>query len=385
MFNLKMIGMKGMKQTNKMSQTGIEKAIVSDKAELLRLVEKDGMSLKLASQNLKKDKEVVLRAVSQNAAALQFADRTLQADEKVVAAALQEDTLACLPFVDKSFFDDINFILNNLYGDFWSYMHDIKDITKYFDTPEKVEKLLSVFPDFFGKMDQEYQQNAALFIISLRNFNDKYGYGEGFLENHGKIFTDNEEVMKACYSLFPKETFRMISDRLKHSEEFILELLAEYVDKQIFAEIPKAILSDSEFILNAIAVNKNMFSFIDDSFHKNVVFLQDCLYKNPNLIWDFNEEDILPFGSKIREEVLQPLVVLYMLAENGLLLQELADFNEDKEVVYIALRSNGLALQFVDENIKSDIRFIKWAMKQNPQAIWFADDLVKGHPDLMNI
>ena len=377
--------MKGMKQTNKMSQTGIEKATVSDKAELLRLVEKDGMNLKLASQNLKKDKEVVLRAVTQNAAALQFADRELQADVKVVATALQEDTRACIAYVDKSLLEDTNFILNNLYGDFWSYMHDTQEITKYFNTAEKVEQLLAEHPEFFGEMDKEYQQNAALFIISLRNFHDKYGYGDGFLSDYGAVFSDNEEVMRACYSLFPKETFRMISDRLKHSEEFILELLAEYVDKEIFAEIPQAILSDSEFILNAIAVNKNVFSFIDDSFHKNVVFLQDCLYKNPNLIWDFNEEDILPFGSKIREEVLQPLVVLYMVAENGLLLQELADFNEHKEVVYIALRSNGLALQFVDENIKSDIRFIKWAMKQNPQAIWFADDLVKGHPDLMNI
>jgi hypothetical protein len=380
-----MIGMKGMKYTNKLNQSRMTKGTVSNRAELLRLVEKDGMNLKLASEDLKKDKEVVLRAVSQNAAALQFADRELQADEKVVATALQEDTLACIAYVDKSLLEDTNFILNNLYGDFSSYMHDTMEIKKYFNTFGKVKQLLTGYPDFFGEMDEAYQQNAALFIISLTNFNEKYGYGEGFLEDYGTIFSDNEEVMRACYSLFPRETFSMISDRLKNSEEFILDLLAEYVDKEIFAEIPQRLLSDSEFILNVIGVNTQVFSFIDTSFHTNVVFLQDCLYKNPNLIWDFNEGDILPYGSKLREEVLQPLVVLYMVAENGLLLQELADFNEDKEVVYIALRNNGLALKFVGENIRNDIRFIKWAMKENPQAIWFADEVIQGHPDLLNI
>lgn len=44
--------------------------------------------------------------------------------------------------------------------------------------------------------------------------------------------------------------------------------------------------------------------------------------------------------------------------------------------------NNGLAIEFADERLKRNVRIIKWAMKENPQAIWKADEFIHDHPDL---
>jgi hypothetical protein len=362
--------------------TGMKKCTISNKHSLLELISQDGLNLRYACSTLKKDRDVVLAAVTQQGAAMQFADKTLQSDKQIVAAALQDNAEASIAYVDKKLLRDTTFILEILCGDFYAYMHDNKNIRTYFNTKTTVELLLSEYPDFFGDMEEEYKNNAALFVDCINKYDEKYGYGEGFLEDYGTCFSDNEDVMKVCYQLFPIETFAMLSKRLKHSESYILELLSIHVDKVIFDLIPNELKLKNEFLLCAVHENIKFFHFIDSKYHTDVVFLQDCLYKNPYLIEHFNEEDILPYYSKFREEVLDRLLVLYMVATEGILLQEVSEFNSDEEVIFIALRNNGLAIEFADERLKRNIRIIKWAMKENPQAIWKADEFMHDHPDL---
>ena len=365
----------------KTKNIGMEKSTISNKRILLELISEDGMNLQQASSILKKDREVVLAAVNKQAAALQFADKTLQSDIQIVVAALQDNAEASITYVDKRLLKDTQFILDNLYGDFWSYMSANKNIRTYFNTKTTVELLLSEYPDFFGDMDDEYINNAALFVDCLKKYHEKYGYGEGFLENYGSRFSDDEEVMKACYQLFPKETFAMLSPRLKQVEAYILELLSLHADKEIFELLPKEMKMQNEFLLSAVHENIKIFDFIDSKYHKDVVFLQDCLYKNPSLIAYFNEEEILPYYSEFRKEVLNSLLVLYIVSIDGMLLEELREFNSDGEVVYIALRNNGLALEFAADNLRRNLNVIRWAMKENPQALWKADEFMHTHPD----
>ncbi len=365
----------------KTKNIGMEKSTISNKRILLELISEDGMNLQHASSKLKKDREVVLAAVNKQGAALRFADKTLQNDMQIVAAALQDNTEASISYVDKRLLNDTQFILENLYSDFWSYMHDNKNIRTYFNTKTTIELLLSEYPDFFGDMDEKYMSNAKLFVDCLKKYHGKYGYGEEFLEDYGPRFSDDEEVMKACYQLFPKETFAMLSPRLKQVEAYILELLSLHADKEIFELLPKEMKMQNEFLLSAVHENIKIFDCIDSKYHKDVVFLQDCLYKNPSLIAYFNEEEILPYYSEFRKEVLNSLLVLYIVSIDGMLLEELREFNSDGEVVYIALRNNGLALEFATDNLRRNLNVIRWAMKENPQALWKADEFMHTHPD----
>lgn len=365
----------------KTKNIGMKKSTISNKRILLELISEDGMNLQRASSILKKDREVVLAAVNKQAAALQFADKTMQSDIQIVTAALQDNTEACIAYVDKSLLKDTQFIVDNLYGDFWSYMHENNNIRTYFYTKTTVELLLSECPDFFGDMDDEYMNNAKLFVDCLKKYHEKYGYGEGFLEDYGSRFSDDEEVMKACYQLFPKETFAMLSPRIKHAETYILELISLHADKEIFELLPKEMKMKNEFLLSALHENIKIFDCIDSKYHKDVVFLQDSLYKNPRLIAYFNEVEILPYYSELRKEVLDSLLVLYIVSIDGMLLEELSEFNSDGEVVYIALRNNGLALEFAADHLRCNSKVIRWAMKENSQAFWKADEFMHTHPD----
>jgi hypothetical protein len=359
----------------------MEKSTISNKRILLELISEDGMNLQQASSILKKDREVVLAAVIKQGAALQFADKTLQSDIQIVVAALENDAEASIAYVDKRLLKDQQFILDNLCGDFWSYMHENNNYKTYFNTKTTIELLLSEYPDFYGEMDDEFMNNAALFVSCLKKFDEKYDYGEEFLEDYGSRFSDDEEVMKACYQLFPKKTFAMLSVRLKQAEAYILELLSLHVDKGIFDLLPKEMKMKNEFLLSAVHENIKVFYFIDSEYHKDAVFLKQCLYKNPSLIVYFNEKEILFYYTELRMEVLDLSLALYIVSVDGMLLEELQEFNSDMEVVYKALQNNGLALEFVAENLRRNPDVIRWAMKENPQALWKADESMHSHPD----
>ena len=157
----------------KTKNIGMEKSTISNKRILLELISEDGMNLQQASSILKKDREVVLAAVNKQAAALQFADKTLQSDIQIVVAALQDNAEASIAYVDKRLLKDTQFILDNLYGDFWSYMNDNNNIRKYFNTKTTVELLLSEYPDFFGDMAFSPCRQGNFRIASKRNENAK--------------------------------------------------------------------------------------------------------------------------------------------------------------------------------------------------------------------
>jgi hypothetical protein len=183
--------------------------------------------------------------------------------------------------------------------------------------------------------------------------------------------------------MFPHETFNILSEAEELTEEYLLELYAIYVDKDIYKKTPENFKADLNFVLNAVQKNSSFFQFVPKELKMSTVFLQDCLYKNPEVLVHYAEEEILPMYSPKSEEVFERLLVLYLVCVNGLLLEHLPKYCNDDEVVYFALKNNGLALEFVSDEFKCNVDVLAWAMKANPSAIWLADPFLHGHPDLM--
>ena len=62
------------------------------------------------------------------------------------------------------------------------------------------------------------------------------------------------------------------------------------------------------------------------------------------------------------------------LSKNGLLLENFPDLQNNKEAVLIAVRQNGLALQFASKRLKNDKEVVLQAVKQNGLALYYASD-----------
>ena len=76
------------------------------------------------------------------------------------------------------------------------------------------------------------------------------------------------------------------------------------------------------------------------------------------------------------------------LCQNGLRLQHLSQFNDDKELVLKAVSQDGLALEFASERLKNDVDVVRDAIELYPEALKFAGNeavftLVKEFPNLL--
>ena len=77
----------------------------SDKKEVLKAVQFDGMLLKNASNNLRDDKELVLAAVNSVGSALKYASDNLKSDKELVLLAINKSSKE-ITFIPDSLKDD---------------------------------------------------------------------------------------------------------------------------------------------------------------------------------------------------------------------------------------------------------------------------------------
>lgn len=71
------------------------------------------------------------------------------------------------------------------------------------------------------------------------------------------------------------------------------------------------------------------------------------------------------------------------LSKNGLLLENYPELQNDKDFVLIAVRQNGLALQFASEELRSDKEVVLEAVNENGFALQFASEELKENKDVV--
>lgn len=74
---------------------------------------------------------------------------------------------------------------------------------------------------------------------------------------------------------------------------------------------------------------------------------------------------------------------LAALKLNGLLLKDEKDLQQDKEAVLIAVKQNGLSLQFASEECKKDIKIVFYAVRNNGRALEFAHETLRDNPGIV--
>ncbi len=62
--------------------------------------------------------------------------------------------------------------------------------------------------------------------------------------------------------------------------------------------------------------------------------------------------------------------------------EEFVDLKANRELVLIAVRQNGMALEYAHESLKTDREIVITAIEQNGRALKFADESLNTEPNI---
>ena len=78
-----------------------------------------------------------------------------------------------------------------------------------------------------------------------------------------------------------------------------------------------------------------------------------------------------------------PEIVRIAIAQNGLALQYVPTFQNDPEIVHIAVEQNGNALEHARARTRSNPHVHALQSKKNPSAVLFIGEALRNNPDII--
>lgn len=217
-----------------------------------------------------------------------------------------------------------------------------------------------------------------------------------------EFWDDEESVKKNLKNMLGLtefgECYKKISNRLKSSKNFILDILADETIRapiMIYNFISKVLRCDRAIVDKAISSRPELLSIIDKNIPQDI--LVDILTKNPSYIEhlsvdresdiDFmdkmlasNPENIMIFSKSMRENITKPQA-LKIVGNNPLYLRYLSDAQRgDLDIALTAVNLDGHALEFVSEELQRKKVIVKAAVKQDPYALMYAHRSLRKDP-----
>ena len=277
---------------------------VRDDEALVEIVFSDSVDFSKCSERLRNDREFVLKWIDKSTYTLKALPEHLRADPEIVEKAL------------KNHGSQIEHVFPAQVHNEWR----LKEIFKAYALP-----LIKGLPNL--------RDNKELALIALnsgygvfehlspRLRGDKDLYKEfgdtvfGFQSAARSIRSDREIVTDLAMN-GRADDFKYVPRRLRHNKKFLLELLEKGADPHILSHVSKRIILDRNFAMKAVAINgKSLGQFI-----------------------------------------------IYGLFESK------RPFENDRELVKIAVKQNGKALRYTDK-LRDDKEIITEAVKSNGDAI----------------
>lgn len=250
----------------------------------------DDMSLKNASAERKEDKQQVMSAVMQKGMALKFAPDDLKKDRDIVLAAVRQNGLA------------LQFASDDLKKD--------KDVGL-----AAVSQNGLVLED----LPENLQKDEDIVLAAVKQNPEAI--------RKAKVL--NEAIIFHAYNLTKPLTLAIanINFAIKNNSSFSEQLVKMYGNSTVEITVDKA------FLKNALWRDHKLIQYIP----------KDILYD-----YDFVRELLTPELIKDRQ------FIISLVKKEGLILELLPDYQNDKEVVLEALKVNKAAIEFVSDELKKD-------------------------------
>jgi len=173
-----------------------------------------------------------------------------------------------------------------------------------------------------------------------------------------------------------------------------------------FIDIPKTFIKDKETVLEILKINGEIYNILDNNFQNDKEIITETLNSKNYCILQYLNEDNKEYFSKnddfiinevggnlynvntIEKYILEELLDGYMFLENNINL-DLAKktLNKDKIDIELAkkiLNRNGMCLQYLDD-FKNNRDLVLIAIKENGCSIKFASEILKNDKELVLI
>lgn len=417
------------------------KQLKSDKKYIISLINEGVNLLDTVYSKFRKDKDVVLASVRKFPRSIEYASLELQRDIDIIIASYigDEDNFKKIP---EKFRKDRNFILSNVKHNGLilekcdsifkkDYEICIAALTENNKSVYYIDNILFENKDFviacIDLLTSEYYLNNFDFL-----WNKSKKYGRKILLD----ISDDTELMMKLIKIKPS-VFVYASERLKNDESYVLDVLKvspfcmEYAGNKLKndKEFAKLALKISPFILPylssqlnddieivMLAINpkeksfnaRNLLGSISERLRNSkevilAVLEMDKIYNEKyyhtfentapyvwenwvgiDLGWGI-KSDLDPNKMGMSSAYLSPVyyasdnlkrdieVVKLAVKSSGLALQFIPGFYDNEEIISYAVSSNGLALMYASKRLRRNKSIVKLALENDFAAIAFAD------------
>lgn len=295
----------------------------NDKDFMLASMKQNIHSIHCLGSTLKNDKDAMLAFVKQNGLALEYVGEPLKKDKEVVSVAMQQNSAAA-KFIAAPLKNDKDFMFPFVKQD-GALLEYVGEQLK--DDPEVV----------LAATQSKY---SVLRFASSRLKNDK--------EFMLAAIEKNSFVLQGC------------STSLKDDKEFMLLILKTH--KWAIAEASDRLRDDRDFMLAVIQQDSTAMKYIGSTLRKDKDFILTLL-NHSNHALGYADEQLLNDREFILDVMKHnALVVLPYLKEK---------FQDDKEIMLIAVKEYGWALEYASLRLREDKEVTEAAIEQDSNAVIF--------------
>ncbi|WBP84242.1 DUF4116 domain-containing protein [Mycoplasmopsis edwardii] len=330
----------------------------NDKEVILKILDKDGLALEFASDELKDDREVVLKAVKQDGLALKFASERLKNNLNIVKVSINQNVNA------------YHYASEQIKNNYEIALMSAAAIKKI---PEALKNNSNWQLDFANKLKK---LNLPQIIDSFEIISDRYLLLE-------LIEIDPNFIKKA-------------PDELMNDKSFLIEAINKGArifqnHKYMYYSKYRHLFKDKDYLKTSIEKNTDA---IWDIYNNRIkigwsypgLWYSDYFEENKDLFIKALTKDGLLFETFDDKYDSNREIIKIAVKQNGLAFKEIIwnkDLQNDREIALEAVKQNGLALEFVSDNLKADREIVLEAIKQNPNSFKFASVNIKNDKEVV--
>lgn len=336
---------------------------INEVIQLLEDSKPKSFLLEPISEKYNSNKDVILRSVQKNGLVLSYASDELKDDIDVVIAAAYNDV------------NSLNYIGSRLKNDVELFKKIISiDDSVLMYAGNEIKDDLSKLIEITGKMNfnldyvgNEVKNNPEVILEAAKNYKEKdeFDFKNNYIaKNLGKKLKNNKEFALELLEIYPF-AYSGFSAGIKKDMTVIEKALKS--DVRVFAQFSNELTGDSTVKKLAIQADKmqnHYGNFYDSTSNETNSYIISIAKRISQGNQNHNK-----LGKSAQ---IKPVIIRGVLSFNGLSLNKMpANYKSDKETVLIAVSNNGAALKYASDNLKSDRDVVlKAAINYGPSLLY---------------
>jgi hypothetical protein len=275
---------------------------------------------------------------------------------------------------------------NEIHFQFWNPNDELISHNLEYADKDTIITALTKKGSYFKYLSNEFVNDREIILVAAKSSGEVVKY-------ISEIFTSDYEIMLEAIRN-NASSLRLASDSLKINKDFIKDVIKRDFHSQawanntnvpveskkyflqLFEHLDLELKNDTNFILDLIEINFNIFQILDTKFTKDSTFIKAAFLRNNGIIGyiydNYSLRKLLFLNPYCTEYVNkyyleQDQWLMKMLVSlNGFFLKTLGKehkFQKDRKIILTAVKENSLSIEYVSEELKKDKEVVLTAIK----------------------